>query len=257
MHFTNAAAGWTKDTTIVIFDWGNGNLATAGNGLGAPVSNNLLRYNLSFTPTHAFYDDSSRTLTNGSMAKLATLAVNFSNIQAYRQGNDIAVEWTVFNQQNTIEYEIETSLDGIAFSSAASLRSKPDAPGELKYQWLDIAVSSGDHFYRILARGVGGDIKYSPVVKVSMDKGRPGIDIYPNPVLDRQLNIRFDEMKKGIYQLRMINTTGQLIFSTSINHAGSTAIHTVLPTKIFADGTYRIEITGPDKKRMVRTVVVR
>lgn len=56
-----------KDTTVVFFDWGNGNLAKAGNGIQLPVSNNLLQYNLSFTPDSLFYDDSARTMSTGSM----------------------------------------------------------------------------------------------------------------------------------------------------------------------------------------------
>ncbi len=62
-----------KDTTIVFFDWGNGNLAKAGNGIGSPVSNNLLNYNLSFTPDSMFYDDSATTLSTGLMVLDTTL----------------------------------------------------------------------------------------------------------------------------------------------------------------------------------------
>ncbi|HPH91817.1 MAG TPA: M1 family aminopeptidase [Ferruginibacter sp.] len=61
------------DTTIVFFDWGNGNLAKAGNGIQAPVSNNLLNYNLSFTPDSLFYDDSARTMSTGSTVLDTTL----------------------------------------------------------------------------------------------------------------------------------------------------------------------------------------
>lgn len=56
-----------QDTTIVFFDWGNGNLSKAGNGIGMVAGGNVLSYDLSFTPTTMFYDDSARTLTTGSM----------------------------------------------------------------------------------------------------------------------------------------------------------------------------------------------
>jgi hypothetical protein len=69
MHFTNAATGWTKDTMIVIYDWGGGNLSYAGNGLSDPIPGNALSFDLSFTPTNAFYDDSAKTMSTGSMTK--------------------------------------------------------------------------------------------------------------------------------------------------------------------------------------------
>jgi len=55
-----------QDTTIVFFDWGNGNLSYAGNGISPPLSGNVLSYELSFTPTSLIYDDSARTLSTGS-----------------------------------------------------------------------------------------------------------------------------------------------------------------------------------------------
>ena len=72
MHFTNALSSWTKDTTITIYDWGGGNLGYAGNGLSDPIPGNALSFDLSFTPTNAFYDDSSKVMSTGSMTKDAT-----------------------------------------------------------------------------------------------------------------------------------------------------------------------------------------
>ena len=74
VHFANGAAGsWTKDTTIVFYDWGGGSLSYAGNGLSDPIPGNILNYNLSFTPTNAFYDDSARTMSTGSVTKVGSL----------------------------------------------------------------------------------------------------------------------------------------------------------------------------------------
>jgi hypothetical protein len=80
LHVKGALAA--QDTTITFFDWGSGNLSYAGNGLGAPISGNLLTYDLSFTPTTVLYDDSARTLSTGSTAFVPTLNVggfNFNN----------------------------------------------------------------------------------------------------------------------------------------------------------------------------------
>ncbi len=61
-----------QDTTIAFFDWGGGSLSYAGNGLSAPLSGNLLNYNLSFDPISVIYDDSARTLSTGTMTNLRT-----------------------------------------------------------------------------------------------------------------------------------------------------------------------------------------
>lgn len=55
-----------QDTTITFFDWGDGNLSYAGNGIGEPMAGNALSYALSFTPAALLYDDSARTLSTGA-----------------------------------------------------------------------------------------------------------------------------------------------------------------------------------------------
>lgn len=55
-----------QDTTITFFDWGDGNLSYAGNGIGEPMAGNVLSYALSFTPAALLYDDSARTLSTGT-----------------------------------------------------------------------------------------------------------------------------------------------------------------------------------------------
>ena len=64
---------YTNDTTIVFFDWGGGVLSYAGNGMSEPIPGNILNYTLSFTPTNAFFDDSARTMSTGSVTKDVTL----------------------------------------------------------------------------------------------------------------------------------------------------------------------------------------
>ncbi len=71
LHLKGSLA--SQDTTINFFDWGGGNLSYAGNGLSAPISGNILEYNLSFTPTTVLYDDSARTLSTGSTVFVSTL----------------------------------------------------------------------------------------------------------------------------------------------------------------------------------------
>lgn len=75
-----------KDTTIILFDWGSGNLSYAGNGISTPIGNNLMSYRLSFTPTALVYDDSARTLSTGS----TTQDANFSGYVWY---GDISNDW--------------------------------------------------------------------------------------------------------------------------------------------------------------------
>ena len=105
--------GTSQDTTICLFDWGNGVLSYAGNGLSVPIPGNALSYYLSFTPTSVVYDDSARTMSTGSTTKVATLdsytwfgtsnttwntAANWSSAGVPPAGADIVIATSGANQ---------------------------------------------------------------------------------------------------------------------------------------------------------------
>ena len=112
----------------------------------------------------------------------------------------------------------------------------------------DPASSNPDRF-RIVFMVNKADI---PVVVA----GVKGIVIYPNPVTSRMVNIKFTDMEKGIYQLRLISTGGQLIMAQQVNHGGgSNTLKMGLDNQI-ANGNYQLEIINPDKSRSVRSLII-
>ncbi len=72
-----------NDTTITIFDWGGGNLSYAGKGISLPIAGNRLTFDLSFTPTSVLYDDSSRTMSQGTGTGAKTGTTNLTTLSNY------------------------------------------------------------------------------------------------------------------------------------------------------------------------------
>ena len=256
VHVTNAATGWTKDTTIVFFDWGGGNLSFAGNGVSAPIGGNLLSYNLSFTPTNVFYDDSARTMSTGSVSKLSTLALNYSNIKAYEKpGIGIQVEWAVQNDMPIIKYEVEKSADGISFNLAGTVTATGTNGNGAAYSWLDVNLLAGNNFYRIKGIATTGEISYSRIVNVKTGILDAHISIYPNPVVNKQINVQFMGADKGLYQIRILNNTGQQVFKHDVLHTGGSATEAMGIGNVSA-GQYFIEIIHPDHTKTTRPITV-
>ena len=129
MHFTNAASAWTKDTTITIYDWGSGNLSYAGNGLSEPVPGNALSFELSFTPTNAFYDDSSKTMTTGSITKDPAF-------EGYTWNGGTSAAWnTTTNWVNTVVPPSGAQV------SISTITNQPVLPGTITVD--DLYLSPG------------------------------------------------------------------------------------------------------------------
>jgi len=179
--------------------------------------------------------------------------VTFSSITAHQKQNDIEVEWKVENELNIVLYEVEKSLDGIHFVFENSLTARG---GNSTYTSLDIHAVSGDNFYRVKSKDANGQVKYSRVVKVRLGKGNPVISIYPNPVAAEWLNLSFNNIPEGIFEVKIFNSIGQLILTKRINHANGSSSETILFGRKIAAGTYQLEIrtTGSNSKETIQFV---
>ena len=191
----------------------------------------------------------------------APLPMRFTGIKAYllnqpsqQSGAAIEVEWKVSNQLNLQHYDIERSTNGTSFTVAATQAVLNANGSEAIYHWIDYYPVTGDNFYRIKSIGSGGEIKYSQVVKVNIEKVKSFINIYPNPVTSHMLNLQFTGMKKGIYDLRLINTLGQVVLMQQLIHNGGNASQSISISNNIKTGIYRLELIRPNNTLTVEKI---
>ena len=60
----------------------------------------------------------------------------------------------------------------------------------------------------------------------------------------------------GVYQLRLISITGQVVYTQNIAHNGGSATQTIRLGSAFAGGTYQLEIMKPDNTKTTRALVI-
>jgi len=235
---TNLSA-WLQDTwlnTNTILDL-SGNLNDIDfNVTSDPASANPDRFRIIFA------------LTN-------PLPVSFTSIKAFQQGDDIEVEWKVSNQVNILNYEVERSTDGINFTKLGTKAATGANGVDAVYNWLDLNPVEGNNFYRVRSIGIGGEIKYSAIVKVTIQKNKASIEVYPNPVTDHLLNIRFTAMVKGVYRIRLVNTIGQTVFTQQLKYTGDPAPQAIVLGGLPA-GNYQLEIIDPANTRFTRALII-
>lgn len=110
-----------QDTTLTYFDWGSGNLSKAGNGIGAPIAGGKLSFNLSFTPTQVFYDDSARTMSTGNIVFVPGL-----NDGSFTLGNTVTAT-TGCPAPSIMNATLQTTAEG-GFASPVSLAAISGVP---------------------------------------------------------------------------------------------------------------------------------
>ena len=184
------------------------------------------------------------------------LPVKLVNIKAYRSGDRNKIEWTNLTEADVVAYEVERSGNGIEFSSIGRQLPVSNGNDQEDYSLLDYTPLNGANFYRIRVLEQNGRISFSKIVKVEIGTIiSSGFNIYPNPVLDKQVSVNINGWEKGQYTLRVFNSTGQQVFGRTINHPGGSMTEIIqLPSSI-GQGYYSMQISN-EKNRSSRSFII-
>ncbi len=267
--------------SITLYDWGYTNVITI-----ETYDNGSLVGSVDFTPdgvnyipgtvsqsdllTPAYFDNidevrffpkAPNTIFNLSMNNISlaapsgTLPVTFSSVNARQQDKNIAIQWQVENEIGMLKYEVERSADGQSFTGIGTSNAA-DNGGATTYQWLDENALAGNNFYRIKSTSLTGSIAYSAVIKMYNGLSKPLLVIYPNPATGGFIHLQINNMPEGIYHVKLINSTGQLMATKTITHAAGNSSET-LNFGNLAGGIYLLKLVHPDHSESGSTLFAR
>jgi hypothetical protein len=172
------------------------------------------------------------------------LPLSLTDLKAYRKNKDVVLEWTVENESNVKQYEVEKSVDSNHFLKVYTVAAVNKSLSN--YNWLDINTVNGYNYYRIKSTDLNGKSIFSSIVKVYIGKTNPGIFVYPNPVSNGIIGLQFINMPSGTYKIKLVGKRGRVILTDQINHAEGTSIEKLYLNKFIANGIYQLEINKPD-----------
>ncbi|CAN5756642.1 hypothetical protein BH11BAC4_BH11BAC4_01340 [soil metagenome] len=168
----------------------------------------------------------------------------------------ITVQWKVDNEINIDRYEIERSADGRNFIVIGQSTPLNNNGGSAAYIFKDQQPMPDDNFYRIKATGKDGQVQYSDIVKVSAIKQPSSITVYPNPVVDKIINIKFTNQPPGNYMAKLTNKLGQVIYIGPLYINQRNIVKTLQPGNALSTGTYQLSITAADGNMFMVTVFI-
>ncbi|MBL7703071.1 MAG: T9SS type A sorting domain-containing protein [Ferruginibacter sp.] len=189
-----------------------------------------------------------------------TLAIDALSIKAQAKymsaaqgGNHVQVDWSAKTEKDMNRYELERSFDGTAFTRIHTTPALGNSSSQVNYSWNDDNPQTGSNFYRIKAIDNAGLTKYTAVVKVDFGKSTPGMAVHPNPVTGNSFSLQLTDVEKGSYGLTIINSLGQTVYSTQLQHGGGVAVIPVSPGKL-AKGLYEILLKGENELISTRII---
>lgn len=189
---------------------------------------------------------------------MAPVPVTITSVSATRnRDNTIAVRWTTENETDMRTYEVERSENGLHFTGILTTTPTANNGGSARYLQNDLSPLKQDNFYRIKAISQNGFVQYSPIVKVDALASIGQIAVYPNPVENKTIYLRFTAVETGTYSVRLLSSNGQEVFQSRIQVQTSNATHILHPAKHIAAGKYILVITDAQHQKTVQHLIIR
>lgn len=173
------------------------------------------------------------------------LPVNMTSISAVRNDDrSIAINWKVENELNLQKYEIQRSADGQQFTGILTASPTAINGGSAAYSRNDLSPLANDNYYRIKATSINGLVQYSAIVKVAPIKAKADIGVYPNPVVGKNVHIRFTSQAEGEYNVQITNKIGQVIYKGKVEVIGSVFTKSIQLSENAPSGSYQLQISN-------------
>ena len=165
--------------------------------------------------------------------------VTYTSVSAYRMQKDIAVNWKTENEINMSSYDVETSANGVYFTTASNVSIHTQAG--IPYTWTDINAHSGVHFYRIKGIGNDGNKIYSSIVKVAaIGNVTPEIKVYENRG-SSSVTLTLSGIIKGNYNVALYDITGRLLQKSAVIYTGGSESFNI-SARNYPAGKYRVKV---------------
>ena len=184
-------------------------------------------------------------------------SAKFNSINAYLKEQDVSVNWVLSSEIDITRHEIQRSSNGgNSFVTIGNLPGGINSFSTVQYSFIDLHPAPGNYLYRIKSvTGKGVEI-LSENAAIKIINSKPGSFVFPNPVTSNTIHIQMNKMPAGIYSMRLLNTAGQVIQASTINHPGRNTQHTISIAQSTAKGSYQVELSATGKKTILLPVLI-
>lgn len=176
----------------------------------------------------------------------SVLPVKLVGFKAVKDKSIVQLNWTVAQETNIENYQIERSKDGINFTTIQTVKARNQSGYQPTYTLTDASPLKGVNYYR-LAINENGRKELSGVATVTMNQAGNNFTINYTPGSTR-LNIRLIGLDAGNYSVSVVNAGGQVLQSMRLAHDGSEANKEINLKGGLSKGIYRVVLLNDNNR---------
>lgn len=153
-----------------------------------------------------------------------TLPVEFSYFQVEAKEKGALLSWETLVELNNDRFEIEKSIDGVAFTKIGQTEGAGNSYHTQQYNFFDPVPAEGKNYYRLKQIDFDGQFVYSELKEVQFNYEQANFfyTVYPNPASE-YIKVASPSSTEDM-EVRLLNSTGKLVMTGQL-HGGETELN--------------------------------
>jgi hypothetical protein len=182
----------------------------------------------------------------------SVLPVNFVSFNASKLNDAVvAISWSTSDEINNSHFEIQRSVDGINWSSIATVFPAEDAASVHLYKYNDKFPVKGNTYYRIRQVDIDGRDKYTSVRVIGGVKSELETLIYVSA--KSTVTVELIKATNSNVTVRLVNMNGVIVNQKANNHAGEKIS---LLAYNAAPGAYVVQVIAANGTQSTKKIIL-
>ncbi|MFB9862369.1 T9SS type A sorting domain-containing protein [Rufibacter immobilis] len=185
------------------------------------------------------------------------LPVTLTRFEGVSRNGSVELAWSTASEINNDRFEIERSTNGKDFVKVGEVKGMGNSSALVDYTYSDRNTTSGTVYYRLRQVDYDAAFEYSKVIAVShvaTASSASAISLYPNPVNDGNLTVRFEELVKGHATIRLVDLNGRVLHTQELSSVDSEVAMNLSGLNLRA-GIYMISVTANGRNTTQRIMI--
>ncbi len=218
------AAGYSGNFFDLPNNAASGTATSTGNSYNTQSNCNTVTVS-SFNPTIQIQIQGAGIPNQNINCPYAALPVQFTSFTGLKIEEGILLKWTTASEKNDSYFTVEKSDDNSVWTPLAQLNAAGNSDAIHNYSYTDTDPYNKVNYYRIKQTDVDGIYSYTNIVGVDDAKQNIETNVYPNPAVGSNINIRIATPSSTPVELQVFNSFGQNLKSYTIDTDQSGYVH--------------------------------
>lgn len=179
--------------------------------------------------------------------KANTMGINQIFLKATDEKGVVDLAWKTSHSESD-RFAVEASMDGKVFRNIGFAQGIDSLS---RYTFCFVRNLFEESFYRIKDIDKKGNIMYSNVVFVPDYFKKPGIIVYPNPLVGKLFCIYIKGLTTGNYKVVLYDLLGREFDQFPIYHDGTNKKYNLIMKNKLAAGSYRLVIQNKSSEQII------